>query len=373
MKNINKYKLYKITALILVFIIALTAVACLQEQETTIKVLLDALEGECDIEEKNVMVGDKYGHIPQPTKEGLEFLGWYFYPDGSGEPVLDSTNVVYNVEHTLYAHWATKAINISFDLNGGEGTVIDIKVGYGRKYGWLPTGKEIKKSGYYFVGWETEDSNPIKEDSIVSIAADHILYAKWTYLNEAEKTVMLNDFNSNFSNNPSWASINSGTQPIFNPAPGIKSQTDKKKEGRNRALQAVLYNNRLQEDFRPWIKINNVAFGDYSNVDFENVRFLIFDIFLLLEDGNQLSSNLDVVLFTVRLCSGDNELGALGTYLLRPNNWVEVRVNLICANIDNISQADTIMIEFPNNPHNASQSKNSRITFYLNDLRVITK
>lgn len=371
MKNIIRLKLSAISFALFIIIVSFLP-ACNQDSKN-VTVMFDANGGECDVGKKTVVIGKQYGQLPEPTNKGFEFLGWYYYPDGSGEQVLPTTVVIYNAKHTLFAHWAQKVYNVNFNLNGGEGTVPDIKVGYGRKYGWLPTGKEVKRDGYYFEGWKTEDDKPVEGDSVVFIPADHTLYAKWTYLDEANKTVMLNDFNSNFSYNPTWASLNSGTQPLLNPAPSIISQTDKKKTGRDRAMQVVLYNNRTDENFRPCFKINKSAFGDNSNINFENVRFLIFDMFLLLEDSNLLSSNLDVIMFTVRLCSGNDELGALGTFLLRPNAWEEIKLNLIRANIENISQTDTIMIEFPNNPHNGARNKNSRITFYLNDLKVITK
>ena len=53
---------------------------------------------------------------------------------------------------TLYAQWAVNKYKVTFDANGGE-TVSETKtLGYGSKYGNLPT---TTREGYTFLGWFT--------------------------------------------------------------------------------------------------------------------------------------------------------------------------------------------------------------------------
>ncbi len=76
---------------------------------------------------------------------------------------------VYN-EHTLY-----------FDANGGTVSPASqkIKYGGGQTYGTLP---RPVRQGYVFDGWYTEPTGgkKITENHVVSVDADHTLYAHWT-------------------------------------------------------------------------------------------------------------------------------------------------------------------------------------------------
>ena len=51
-----------------------------------------------------VIFGSTYGELPEPTREGYEFDGWYTEKDG-GELVEAGTEVSDKGAHTLYAHW----------------------------------------------------------------------------------------------------------------------------------------------------------------------------------------------------------------------------------------------------------------------------
>ena len=51
-----------------------------------------------------VVFGDAYGELPEPTREGYIFDGWFTEADG-GELVERNTEVGSKTAHTLYAHW----------------------------------------------------------------------------------------------------------------------------------------------------------------------------------------------------------------------------------------------------------------------------
>lgn len=366
----------KICAIIiaLCFIVAALSACVLETQEPiSVDVIFETDGGEINITEKTVTYGKTYGELPLPTKQGYEFVGWYYFPDGFGQPVTEDSEVIYTENHTLYAKWAIKAYTVTFNLNGGVGTAPQIKVGYGCKYGWLPTEAEVKRENHILTGWRTLEGITINGATEVTLERNHTLYAVW--LNYQTHGVMLNDFNSSFSDNPAWSSYNSGTGRSGHAAAGIISRTELKKPGKDRALRAVLYINRNNASFRPWIKINKSCFGSNSNINFENIRYLMFDAHMYYDDGNSgLTSHYRIRMGTVKLYNGNTELGVAGVFMLYAERWNAARIDLTQVDIPNISSADSIVIELPNSkPDWATWTYNPRVTFYLNDLMAVMK
>ena len=119
-----------------------------------------------------------------PTRTGYTFDGWFTGKDNSGTPVTGETsfNTAGNV--TLYAHWTAIPYTVTLDDNYSDGEKDTISVTYGNIYG---NGlKALTREGYNFLGWWTNDGSTsgdwgtqVTADTIVSIADDHILYAKW--------------------------------------------------------------------------------------------------------------------------------------------------------------------------------------------------
>lgn len=56
-----------------------------------------------------VTVGENYGTLPQPLREGFTFLGWFTAPD-AGEQILDTTQFLDARDLVLYAHWEYDAL-----------------------------------------------------------------------------------------------------------------------------------------------------------------------------------------------------------------------------------------------------------------------
>ena len=65
-----------------------------------VDVTLDACGGVLDEDEVTVIFGNTYGELPEPTREGYEFDGWYTEKDG-GELVEAGTEVSDKAAHTL--------------------------------------------------------------------------------------------------------------------------------------------------------------------------------------------------------------------------------------------------------------------------------
>ena len=70
-----------------------------------VKVLFNYNGGTESTTYKYVSYTSKYGTLPETTRTGYEFLGWYTAQTG-GEKVTSSTQMLFNKAHTLYAHWS---------------------------------------------------------------------------------------------------------------------------------------------------------------------------------------------------------------------------------------------------------------------------
>ena len=60
------------------------------------------------------------GSLPTPTRSGYAFDGWYSSANG-GTKITDSTKVTANT--TVYAHWIANTYTVSYNLNGGTGSI----------------------------------------------------------------------------------------------------------------------------------------------------------------------------------------------------------------------------------------------------------
>ena len=86
---------------------------CSKELTVYVDVTLDACGGVLEDESVTVIFGNTYGELPEPTREGYTFDGWYTEKDG-GELVEAGTEVGNKSDHTLYAHWTlTKVFSVT--------------------------------------------------------------------------------------------------------------------------------------------------------------------------------------------------------------------------------------------------------------------
>ncbi len=61
--------------------------------------------GSNDTADKNVTYDSTYGTLPEPTKTGYAFKGWYTQTGGKGSRIKDTDTVEIATDQTLYAHW----------------------------------------------------------------------------------------------------------------------------------------------------------------------------------------------------------------------------------------------------------------------------
>ena len=94
--------------------------------------------------------GDKISAPSAPTDDNYNFEGWYKESSCSNE-WLFSTDVV-DEDKTLYAKWTPKDYTISFNANGGGGSMDGVEKAYGSTYA-LPSCSFTPPSGKVFDHW----------------------------------------------------------------------------------------------------------------------------------------------------------------------------------------------------------------------------
>jgi uncharacterized repeat protein (TIGR02543 family) len=139
-------------------------------------VTFDANGGRCSPTSSRYSIGDAYGNLPEPTKAGVAFAGWYTAKKG-GKKVTETSKVTEAATRTLYARWTTTQ-TVTFNANGGKCSTKTKKYTVGKTYGTLPT---PTKKGGVFSGWytkETRGERVAKGDPVPELAA-RTLYAHW--------------------------------------------------------------------------------------------------------------------------------------------------------------------------------------------------
>ena len=121
---------------------------------------------------KTISKGSAIGQLPEISKSGYTFLGW-FTEDTGGAEITENTTV--SADTTYYAHWAENA-TITLNPMGGTVSPNTITMIVGSEVGELPT---PEKTGYTFLGWFTEETGgtEITEDTIID--ANDTYYAHW--------------------------------------------------------------------------------------------------------------------------------------------------------------------------------------------------
>lgn len=142
-------------------------------------VTFDARGGSVSPSSKTVYYGSTYGTLPTPTSAvtGQVFTGWFTTSTG-GTQVTSSTTVTKTSSHTLYAHYETAIITVTFNGNGGTPSYSSYSYAYGAKYEPLPS---AERTDYIFLGWFTSSSGgtQITENTTVNRTTDQTLYAQW--------------------------------------------------------------------------------------------------------------------------------------------------------------------------------------------------
>lgn len=144
----------------------------------TYKVTLDANEGYTTTKSITVAYDGTYADLPEPTRTGYTFDGWYTDKNG-GEKVEKTTTVKILQDQTLYAHWTINTYTLTFDAatNGGSCSPTSRRLNYGAQYGTLPN---ATKNGWEQIGWFSAPTggSPIESTNTMG-TADVTIYAQF--------------------------------------------------------------------------------------------------------------------------------------------------------------------------------------------------
>ena len=125
------------------------------------------------VESQNVNAGEKLTEpTPAPTREGFTFDGWYEDSTFSTKFNFD-TPITDNM--TLYAKWTENKYTLTFDANGGSGTMTPVTDLTGEYT--LPANEFTAPSGKQFKGWSlTTDGATVSK---VAMTENRTVYAIW--------------------------------------------------------------------------------------------------------------------------------------------------------------------------------------------------
>lgn len=143
---------------------------------------------------KEVTIGQKYGELPNPTRNGYSFDGWYTEPASDrGVLVTADDTVRFTSDHVLYAHWTnaaeTKQYAITLKGNGGTVNGKDEDVFYRDEGEAYSDGLVVPiREGYTFRGWY--DGNKVVGASTPA-TKDTTLEAHWTEGEDADEGFLI--------------------------------------------------------------------------------------------------------------------------------------------------------------------------------------
>ena len=207
-------------------------------------------ESTLPVKEITVECNGTYGTLPEPTKEGHRFLGWFSERTG-GEMITPGGRVSNPSNHSLYAHWDINQYTVTFvsdgrtiksealdygsniaypanpsktghsfsgwdkdiqtvpaenititaqwtpnkytvtlDVNGGDESSLPVKevtVTFNSTYGALPV---PNRSGFIFLGWFSEENVSVTSDTAVTTARNHSLRAHWSEIVTAQVEIV---------------------------------------------------------------------------------------------------------------------------------------------------------------------------------------
>ncbi|MDB4273901.1 InlB B-repeat-containing protein, partial [Algibacter sp.] len=118
------------------------------------------------------------------TRTGYTFAGWNTAANGSGISYSDEESYTMSAAPnvTLYAQWVAINYTVTFDVNGGTGTIPDQSIAFDVAANL--TANSLTRAGYSFTGWNTDTdgigtSYANEASYTMSTTQDVVLYAKW--------------------------------------------------------------------------------------------------------------------------------------------------------------------------------------------------
>jgi|GEM_PF-1270110 len=148
-------------------------------------ITFDYQDGACETREKEVTFDGAYGSLPESSKAGYVFKGWYTEKTG-GTRIASDDIVKITVNTVLYAHWELKTYDVTF-ASQGTGVPAVQKKNHGTDL--KLTTSVPSRTGFEFVEWNTSEDGSgeaFASGGIYYKDAPITLYAIWK---NAEYTV----------------------------------------------------------------------------------------------------------------------------------------------------------------------------------------
>lgn len=145
-------------------------------KEGRVDISLDSGAGTTEV--LSAWFGEAVGALPTPEQAEYIFLGWFTSLEG-GEQITAETVSSFTADTTLYAHWATKFCTVTFDENGGVGSMRSFKVEHGNPFALPACG--FTKASYHFAGWELNGTLYQADTLITDTSSDNlVIRAAWS-------------------------------------------------------------------------------------------------------------------------------------------------------------------------------------------------
>ena len=131
-------------------------------------------------------------------REDYSFNGWNTEADGSGVSYTDEQQFTApSKDLNLYAQWAKNVVTVTFDPNGGEGSINPVEINWNEEKVLPKNEDQITYGDYAFLMWNTKNdgSGTDYPDGATILAKtftkDAVLYAQWS------KTTFTVTYNAN--------------------------------------------------------------------------------------------------------------------------------------------------------------------------------
>ena len=156
-------------------------------KEYQVKLTYDANGGEGTIDPATGAAGESVNVAENVfTRNDYTFTGWNTQADGKGTAYEPGASFTLTAENTvLYAQWSKNApaqVNVSYDANGGVGTMESVTGDVGSEIVIQQSG--FTRSEYTFTGWNTQADGKGTAykagDSFTLTDKDTVLYAQWS-------------------------------------------------------------------------------------------------------------------------------------------------------------------------------------------------
>ena len=165
--------------------------------------------------------------LKSATKTGYTFAGWFTSSDCSATAVTSLGATAYTADITLYAKWTPNTYTVSFDKNGGTGTMSSLPFTYDQAQNL--TANTFNRTNYSFNGWNTKadgtGTNYADKASVKNLTSTNnsivTLYAQWKE-NTVKVTITTNGHGTTSPDKEANVGVISGCEIKATPNPGCE-------------------------------------------------------------------------------------------------------------------------------------------------------